>query len=399
MNKLYKLTHFHLFCLGWIYYLFIPIIFECIGMWDLDENFKMMGEYINSSDSSFFNFASFSFMMLFIYWVGSVMPSFCWDRRGGNITQHRRITFHKITSSIRFYSWLLLLAYGSMLIFFAMQAGPILGAGYIGSPDLSLIGPSSTLQMLILFQYLYERSDGNSLAGAFGFLLILNSIVLLSAGGRLYVLSALVAIYFRWWNWGALSKAAQLRSLAVMCIVPVALVLIGMWRLENFDFSLINFYATAEAIFTSISGITFFNGGQWSVLPDMLPIEFMAAFANIVPSMFWSDKAGWLESIASINKSFENPFGAVSIVASTVGNFGFLGGLIFILGISVYMSYVERVKSDTAHQAYYCYLVGLLPFMFFRDPLHVQIKVVMTGFIIYLVTKFLTRYFRRVRGQ
>ena len=284
--------------------------------------------------------------------------------------------------------WLLFLIYGSLMILFATQARFLIGAGYTDDLDIALVGPLATLQMLILYQYLYERSTGHRTTAAFGVLLVFNSLLLLSMGGRLYVISALIAIYFRWWNWSSVSRSVQLRSLVAMIGVPAILVVIGMWRIEETNYSLVGFYLLSESLFTSISAFTLFSGGHWSALLDM-PRDFVIGFANVVPSQLWQGKADWVASLAPPDKNFENPFGAISIIASTVGNFGFAGGLAFFLAVGACMSAVGRTRNRASRESLYCYLVGLLPFMFFRDPFQVQVKVVMTGFILYWLTEFL----------
>ena len=175
-----------------------------------------------------------------------------------------------------------------------------------------------------------------------------------------------------------------------MIWVPAILVGIGMWRVGETNYSLVGFYLASESLFTSISAFTMFSGGHWSGLLDM-PQDFVIGFANVVPSQLWQGKADWVASFAPPNKNFENPFGAISIIASTVGNFGFAGGLVFFLAVGALMTAVGRTRDRASRESLYCYLVGLLPFIFFRDPFQVQVKVVMTGFILYWLTELLCR--------
>lgn len=377
MKRRFTLNHRHLFVVGWVYYLLVPLLIGVLGGFDTVDSVGVLGRYFDPQSPSWPYLVAYALMAPLAYGLGSLWaPLRATVRRKAFDAPHRS------------GAWILLPVYGLMVAIFAVQARSLLGAGYMGGFDVSLLGPLATVHMLILYQYLYERSCGRRVATAFALLLGLNSVLLLSMGGRLYVVSALIAIYFRWWNWAAPSRATQLRSLALIVCVPAALVGIGMWRVGETNYTLVGFYLLSESTFTSISSFTLFTGGQWSGLLDM-PNEFIAAFANVIPSQLWLGKADWLEAVAAANQNFETPFGAVSIIASTVGNFGFVGGLVFFLAVGIYMTAVGRTRGDAARESHYCYLVGLLPFMFFRDPFQVQVKVVMTGFVLYWLTVLL----------
>lgn len=313
----------------------------------------------------------FSLMAPLMYLIGSGF-----NRRKNNYNKYYLYQNPKISSKILFS------IYTALVVILALQGQGILFTGYSEIIDFSLQGQMATLEMLILYQYLYERSNNRSIANYFLILIAINSIILLSLGGRIYVASALTAIYFRWWNWDARSVTARIFALFTAFVILTILVAIGMWRVGDDDASRITFYLLAESLFTSISGFTLFTSGKWELIE--IPIEFFLGFLNIIPSAIWPEKAEWLASKIASSQHFEAPMGAVSIVASSVGNFGFLGGLIFFLIVGTYMRISERrAKSgDPAQIAYYCYLISLLPFIFFRDPFQIQIKLLLTGFLI-----------------
>lgn len=385
MKRCYTLTHRHLFLVGCVYYLFTPQILGYAGVLDVAESLALLGGYFEPNHHWWPFLVTFTLAAPAMYLLGSAWTQLGVSRREWPAGARERPG-----------AWMLLPIYALMLVAFTFQARALLFTGYIETVDSSLQGPLATLQMLVLFQYLYERSSHRSTAGAFGLLLAMNSCVLLSMGGRMYVLSALVAIYFRWWNWGARSAADQLGSLVLILCVPAALVAVGMWRVGDTNYSLVGFYLVAESAFTGISGFTQFTAGHWSLVN--MPYEFLAAFVNIVPSAIWPNKADWFTSLITMMQNYEAPFGAVSIVASTVGNFGFVGGLLFFFAVGFYMSVVGRTRGQAAREAHYCSLVGLLPFMFFRDPFQIQVKVVMTYFILYWITKLLYSRSRHLRS-
>lgn len=369
MQRRFTATHRPFFLLGAVYYLFLPQTLGYSGAFSND-SLSLLDKYFEPSNPWWPHLVAYTLMAPAMYLLGSAWAPL------------RRQSLDRQPSQRSAGVWILLPIYALLLAAFTFQSRSVLGAGY-ESIDISMQGQLATLEMLLLYQYLYERGKNYSTTNAFGLLLALNSLVLLSMGGRLYVLSSLIAIYFRWWNWGSASKKSQIRSLAFAICTPACLVALGMWRVGETNNSLVGFYIVAESIFTSISSFSLFAGGRWSLLD--IPNEFLGAFLNIVPSALWPDKANWLAALAA-TQEYETPLGAVSIIASTVANFGWVGGLLFFLGVGVCMTAVGRTRGQPAREARYSYLVGLLPFMFFRDPFQVQVKVVMTGFVLYWLT-------------
>jgi hypothetical protein len=372
MSEIYSINHRQLFLLGWIYYMLTPIIMGYSGVFEGVESLSMMLSYFDAENTAFLYLTAYHLLALAMYFAGSYWRSLIRfnAHQGWKAGQRSRVGL------------MLLFVYTLLLFLFALEARSLIGSGYIDIEDLSAVGPLATLQMIVLFQYLYERSSGHKISKCFGWLLAVNSLILLSTGGRLYVLATLISCYVRWWNWEAPSRAAQLRALFIPLGVLIGLIGLGMWRVGDSNNSLVGFYLVAESVFTSISAMSLFSAESWSLLPG-IPLDFFSSFANLVPSLIWQDKAEWLAALMIENKNYDSPFGAVSITASTVSNFGFLAGLLFFLGIGAYMTSISRACVSAPREAYFCYLMGLLPFMFFRDPFQVQIKVVVTGYILF----------------
>ncbi|MBT8547959.1 hypothetical protein G6680_05020 [Polynucleobacter paneuropaeus] len=378
MKSRHNLSHQLVFLIGCTYYFFAPLILGYVGAFNSLESLSFLDKYFEPND------VNWPFLVTFIFFgtVSYLLGAFC-------INQPK--TFPKSVETRRSHAgtWTLFFLYGLAMLMLAFQARVLLFSGYSNMPDSGLVGPIATLQMFLLFQYLYERSAHCSIASAFALLLIINSYVLLSMGGRLYVISALAAIYFRWWNWGADSKRTQLRSLLLVLFVILVSVVIGMWRVGESDYSSAIFYLTAEANLISISAFTLFTGGNW--LPIDAPFEFLLSFTNLIPSVLWPEKSEWLASFINTMQNYQTPFGGVSIIASTISNFGYIGGLLFFFTVGLCMSKVGCTRSDPAREARYSCLVGMLPFMFFRDPFQVQVKIVLIFQILYLITRILKK--------
>jgi hypothetical protein len=375
------LTHRGMFLIGWLHYIGLPIILGYAGVYESSDMFGPLVHYFDIDNQYWPYFIIYSILALIAYWLGSLWAPL------SNVLPKQLNPVKKLRIDVM----CLVPIYFSLMLFFTWNSSAYLGAGYTEGIDISVLGPLCTLEMILLFHYLNERFVGTRVTtGAYVLLLTLCSLVLLSMGARLAVLSAIVSIYFQWWNWGGANRTAQIKSLKVLAIIPLILTVIGMWRQNDLGFDLTKalYYLVGEPIGTAISGITVFTGGRWDGLIDF-PEAFLVNFYNIVPTMFWSDKAAFLsELLANINDKFEQPFGATSIIASSVGYFGFLGGSIFFLLVGAFMTAVGRIKNFYS-KTYYCFLVGLLPFIFFRDPFQGHVKYIVTGLLMCFVVKIL----------
>ena len=365
-----KLTHFHIFMIGWAYYLGGPVIVAYLGLLNRIESAGAWVYYIQNigTDNS-----------LLILYV-ALMPAafFIGDKLSQQLKRARpRVNY------VRLANWLMWPTYASLLIIFTVTAKELLFAGYAKGYDLYLMGPIATLQMLILFQYLLYKSSSNLAAAKLNaYLLIATSVILLSMGGRLYVVTSLVAIYFYYWNWGSRNATSRRNSLLAMFVLLILLAVIGMWRMGEANLSQLGFYLFAEPLFTSISAFSFME--NWEVVLFDMPKDFFFSFLNIVPSWIWEDKAEYFSELLADKIGVLSPFGALSIVASSAGNFGFIGGLLFVMLVGFIMGRSRLNAVSPISMALYCYLTGLLLFIFFRDPFQIQVKLVLTGFLLAL---------------
>jgi len=368
------LSHLHLFAIGWSYYLLVPALAGRLGLFESSDSFSLMRRFCQPTDPWWPLLLSYVALLPLAFAAGSLTA--------GSLPRLRALPTplgRPTAALIPLYAiGLIVTGYGARANFFA---------GYSPDMDLSVVGPVSTMQMCILFQYLAARAAGLRSARWLALLLLACAVLLLGMGGRLYVLSSIVAIYIQWWKFRAKSARVRIRSLAAVIVTPLLFATAGMLRLGVFDPAELGFYVFAEPLFTSISAFTLMDSHGWSWLDG--PRDFFSAFVNLVPAALWPGKADHVVSLLETPLPFEAPFGAVSIVVSTIGNFGFLGGPFFIGFVGFVMERVRRAAGTAAGQALYCYLCALLPFMFFRDPFPVQIKVAMTGFVLVWLNRVL----------
>lgn len=369
-----RLSHLHLFAIGWVYYLLIPILAGRLGLFESSDSFALMRRFASPQDR---------WWPALILYVALLPLAFL----AGNAAAARIPTWRRFRTPITGPSQIMVPVYALALLLTGYAARGNLFAGYSADLDIAAVGPVSTLQMCLVFQYLAARAGGSRSTRWLGALLLICSVLLLGMGGRLYVLSALVAIYVDWWKFRASGSRARLRSLAAVIVTPLAFGVVGMLRLGVFDLADLSFYIFAEPLFTSISAFTLMDGNGWELLDA--PRDFFSAFINLIPAALWPGKTDYVISLLDTSLNFEAPFGAISIVTSTIGNFGYLGGPIFLSAVGFVMARAKRGTDSVAGRALYCYLCGLLPFMLFRDPFPVQIKVALLGFVLIWVNRII----------
>lgn len=370
-----RLSHIHLFFIGWLYYLLLPLVAVRFGLYHSINGFQIMDRYSTPNDLSWAIMFLYITLFLFCYILGTYIPR-CLPR------------LLKIEKPIKKKTGLLILFYGIMLVSSTLSVRESLFKGYTEGTDIFLVGPIAALQMALLLQYLAAKSSSMPYTRWVLILLVCSSIILLSMGGRLYVLITGIALYFYWWKWSAKRRGARRLSIFMLVVSPLFLASIGMLRMGYFDISLFDYAILVESWYTSISAFTFMSGNSWSLID--YPSDFLCSFLNIVPTPLWPDKGLFQPALIDSHIQFEAPFGGISIVVSTIGNFGYIGGLIFVTFVGYMIESLHKKSHTVLGRALYCYISSLLPFMFFRDPFQIQVKVVMTGILLIWLNRILS---------
>ena len=237
--------------------------------------------------------------------------------------------------------------------------------GYSIDYDTGLLGNLATINLLALAivlscrQYKRKGTGYRSLCG----LLLVNSIALLSLGGRMYVIIPIVGILLQSLS-ATRSMQSRLRSFIGLVMVMSVLLVVGVVRIDaDFSLDFIVYIGLAEGLFTSMSLGSFIeNNGlpAWAV-----PFNFFGSIVNFVPSALLPNKAELIPTVQQAGLYFESPLGATHLYVALLGNFGWAGSLAFSAGLGWLLGAVRRV-SPSGWWLYF-YLCSLLPFMFFRD--------------------------------
>jgi len=237
--------------------------------------------------------------------------------------------------------------------------------GYLIDYDTGLMGTLATINLIALATVLgcrQYRLKGVPY-GALRLLLLINSIALLSLGGRLYVVIPVIALMLQSLA-DTKPTASRLRGAVGFLFIVIALLVVGALRIdEALSAEFLAYIGLAEGLFTSMSLGSFVNYNGIPILST--PENFFGSIVNFIPSTLIADKAALVPTIQDSGRFFESPLGATHILVALLGNFGWLGALFFACAFGWFMASVRQVAPRGWWL--YFYLCSLLPFMLFRD--------------------------------
>jgi hypothetical membrane protein len=285
----------------------------------------------------------------------------------------------------------LLLALCALWAFFAFRARDEFGMGYLVEYKADLMGPLATVNLVALLGLLNLKQWRQSKRLDLGYsaLLLANSALLLSMGGRMYVVTCFVALFLQYINARRRQPAERAWLLVIVAGVLGALMLVGLWRLDAaIEFRLLVLTALAEPLLTSISLASYASCGQVEMLA--FPSNFLGTFINFVPSILLPDKAALVPELDPNGQCIVAPFGASHVGPALMVNFGLVGAACFVALFSYLLKASQTVQARGWWFHYY--ICGLLPFMFFRDAFMVFNKALIgSGLLVAIVLVWMDR--------
>ncbi len=320
----------------------------------------------------------FMFFLVICFLLGKVLP-----------VPNIWVKFNRpISIKILKVSALLLL---SLFLIFIYRAKDYLFVGYALDYDSALMGPMATVNLISVLILLNVKQWRQSKAVEifFSILLVVNSIFLLSMGGRMYVLAPLISLFLQYINTSAQKITSRLKLFFVFCFFVLVLLFVGTWRLgEDVSFTSMLMIGLAEPLLTSISMAFLYDCGHLNLFD--IPYQFLSTIVNFMPSGIFPYKGDFMFDLDQTGNCLYSPFGAVHISAMLILNFGILGACIFIVIFSMFLKSLRLV--DRKGWWLYYYSCGLLPFMFFRDGFQVFNKALVgSGILMALIMLFLGR--------
>jgi hypothetical protein len=374
-NKLFLKGYFPFFLLGWSYYLALPILIIILNKYFIEYNINGFNEYVNISDASLFYFIVYSFLTLFVFILF-------------NNKLKNKINLINNVKNFEKYIHLIIIIILNIVIFiyFKSSTGNLFN-GYMDGLDINFIGGLSTILMILTFEYIYLNSKRFPFSNLLLLEILLISIILMGVGSRIYVLTAFTSIFFYATNYSNL-KLSKFTFFIIIILVTFFITAIGVLRMGiGFQESSTD-YLLYESLFTSISAITMFSNQLYDLFS--FPDQFYINFISIVPSFIYPDKSSLMAPLVG-TLGIESPYGAISIAATSIALFGYIGALLYFILWVIFLNKLRSLDYKNNGMAFYSCVVGLLPFIFFREHFFIQIKLIITFFILYILCEISRR--------
>lgn len=201
--------------------------------------------------------------------------------------------------------------------------------------------------------------------------------LLLSLGGRLYLLSTiLILVVYQSVYRGKIRKR---NALVLFSVLTISMAVIGLLR----QGSAISARETLEMAFFESSYIgystmAFLKAGTLDVV--RLPVYLLSDFANLIPSFLLPSKADLiLRPDATVGLG-----GGFSSFVSFLVNFGVVGTFIVLSIFSFFLSFLKKRSNIVLFRVMYACISGWVAFCFFRDPFSVSIVKTIFEFSIFI---------------
>lgn len=285
-----------------------------------------------------------------------------------------------------------MLLVGLSLVFFALTAvryRAVIVQGYrtldpgaiqneIGRGILSATATGTILCALFAVHVTMRRSNRRHRRWALTLAAVavaLPSLMLLLAGGRLYVATSIVAMIV----WFTQVVRPIKRSLILGAGVGAfaMLTVLGSARTGELpDRDSLGFFATSESVLTSISQATFLSSEREIFLPARAPRYLASDITNVLPRAIVPNKESFRLDPEDDGFSVSSALGATHLQVSSLINFGFAGSLL-VFGLLAYgLSRLKlAVQRDHASVLSISYATcsAALTFTLFRDPFSISV--------------------------
>ncbi len=342
----------YFFIFGMSFYFIIPII--------IGEHYNLFSNVFFDNWLLTYNQVNFSDKILIITFCFLLFLCFCFGfslfNRGGKIKLVAPIS----TSSLYVFPIFIL------SVFIWNMGKAYYFKGYSVDYNSEIMGKLATLQILLL-TFIFLTGKKNVKNYIYYSFIGINSILLLSMGGRMYIILTVFSLLSFHYN----NVSLQKKTIVYVIISLFVMVFVGLWRLDGVKFDLVSYIIFAEPVYTSFSLFSFVIHNGFDILN--IPLNFFNSFLMSLPS-FLIDKNEYLITVKQMGFNYDSPLGATSLYVSLIANFGYLGSLfmMFIFGSILSLS---RNSNRVYVQCFYFISCGVIPFMFFRDAFGISIKV------------------------
>lgn len=368
----------YLFLFGWMFYLILPVL---LSNYYMDMNLPL-SKYVGTLlyGFSYFSYYSYCFLLLFFFNIGLYLFFFIFRTNVQHDLESSYYTNY-MKSSIMMLGILLIIF--SFLLFNYYQLRNSLFKGYSGlnwneRNDAKSLISGFNIVMTVITVYLYHIST--KLKYFSSLILLLNSVILLGLGGRMYVLIPLVSILV----YLLVYVEVSVKKVSLYALASLALLLImGLIRQgEKISSDGMFFILMAEPMFNWLSTGSILKYNSIGLFE--IPYGLVGSIVSMVPTIFWKGKYVFLSGLETNNFLIESPVGGTNIIATLLSNFGFIGAIvtIFILG-GVAGFLAAKCRKGPILFSFFCIFCAVLPFMFFRDGISIfQKNLLVNGFFV-----------------
>lgn len=379
----FYLNHRTCITAGYLFYVLLPLFLLESGVQFQDSVYQRLRDHymcIPVKNKLYYIFVSFVWLAAFF--MG------CRCKKIRIVSSRYLLDAERASRSYRYLQKGIFLAVLLFELLLLYRGRSQLFTGYAGDITVSLRG-TLYAGLIILFSLLLlnyfarnERGIKAVLKNKWGIFYIILALLVLTTGGRLYVVSNLVALMIAVTYLDG--KGIPLQKLAgFFAAALLAVGFIGSWRLSgvfgtegvaDISFESIFYNILQEPLYTNFSIITYLAGSNVLRLFSF-PKVFFSSWINMVPSIVMPDKANYILTIADREASVSTPLGALHYFTTFNIDFGFLFAALFFFALGYWLSRLERKCGENA--ALYCTVYVLassnLMFTLYRDPVSVSV--------------------------
>ncbi len=243
---------------------------------------------------------------------------------------------------------------------------------------------------------IYLWKCGSKLKWLASFITLVNSVMLLGLGGRMYVLVVLICIlsYLLLHVKVSLKRVALFTALSFIFLLAMGIIRQG----GSIDRKGLFFIFIAEPMFNWLSTGSLLKFNQLNLFE--IPYVLLSSVVSMIPTAIWSGKNDFIAQISGTQLYLiESPVGGTNIIASVISSFGVIGSLISIYLFGLLGGFlVKKSSKNDFNFMMLCAFCSLMPFMFFRDNIIIfQKNFLFNGVILpYFIIK-LNDFFSRLK--
>lgn len=194
--------------------------------------------------------------------------------------------------------------------------------------------------------------------------------LVLSLGGRLYFLSALIMLL--------VYRSVHFRPISYrvfFSVLLVGLALLGVVGTLRMGVGVTSFGVlislVSEPLFNSFSLLQYLNDGKFDLI--RFPIFLMGDFVNLVPTVLLPGKAALILNPTDYGYTVFSPLGALNSFFSFMINFGFFGTAAVMALIGFFLQQLRSRSRNVLTKTIYVMVSGWLLTSFFRDPFSISL--------------------------